>query len=291
MSRIAVSESSVYQLVNGAKMMKLSLDDNTIRRHPIAQRTKRDKKRVTDIIADYDALLDLPIIVSYNNGWKEIIDGDHRYEARKALYKNKKGKRYIDAIVYFGLKPHQNHSVFYGLNQKKKLLDSKSKWFNGYHGKDKDIVGAINLAIRLGYTCEVGPKDDATITTKHPEYDWQGNGCIKSLVENYKKCPQLCKQWLIGMQSWRLKNGSMHPDTMNTDVLRGSFDFVKRHAAYLTPDQTRALFARTNPGKIHSVATKLQIQKNKCRKDGQVVEAFARATRTYRKGGKIVIDI
>jgi hypothetical protein len=181
--------------------------------------------------------------------------------------------------------------VFYGVNQKKKQLDSKSKWYNGYHGKDKPIVGAINLAIRLGYSCEVGPNDDTNIITKHAEFDWQGNGCIKSLVENYIKCPQLCKQWLIGMQSWRLKNGSMHPDTMNTDVLRGSFNFVKRHCAYLTADQTRALFARTNPGKIHSIATKLQIQKNKCRKDGQVVEAFARATRTYRKGGKIVIDI
>lgn len=291
MSRIAVLESSAYQLVSGAKMMKLRLDDKTIRRHPNAQRTKRDQKRVDHIVAEYDPLLDLPIIVSYNDGWKEIIDGDHRYEARKELYKKKKGKLHIDAIVYFGLKPHQNHSVFYGVNQRKKQLDSKSKWYNGYHGKDKHIVGAINLAIRLGYSCEVGPNDDTNIVTKHAEFDWQGNGCIKSLVENYEKCPQLCKQWLIGMQAWRLKNGTMHPDTMNTDVLRGSFNFVKRHCAYLTAEKTRALFARTNPGKIHSIATKLQIQKNKCRKDGQVVEAFARATHTYRNGGKVVIDI
>lgn len=288
---IARAGVAVYQLASGAKMMRLRIDDPKLRRHPIAQRTKRNAKHVNGIVADYNPMLDLPIVISYRNGWKNIVDGDHRYSARKKMYENGEGSPYIDAIVYFGLTKAQDHALFYGLNQKKKQLDSQSKWFNGYHGGEKAIVGAINLIAKMGYSCEIGPKDDTTIITSHSEYDWRGNKCIGILVGLYKHCPHVCEQWLTGMQSWRLKNGNLHPKTMTTEVLRGSFQFVKRHCMDLTVDQIHKLFARTNPGKVNQLATQLQIAKGKCRNDAQTVEAMARATRTYRKSGKVVIDI
>lgn len=285
------NDVAVFQLASGAKLMRYRVDDPKLRRHPIAQRTKRSKSHIDAIVAHYNPMIDLPIVVSYRKGWKNIVDGDHRREACKKRYEDGKCSPYIDAIVYFGLTRAQEHALFYGLNQKKKQLDSFSKWFNGYHGNEREIVDPINLVTRMGFSCDIGPNDDTNIATKHSEYDWRGDDCIGTLVKLYKKCPHVCEHWLHGIQSWRVKNGSLHPMTMTSEVLKGSFHFVKRYCMDLEVVQIRQLFRRTNPGKIVQLVTQLQIKKGKCRGDGQVVEAFARATRTYRKGGKIVIDI
>ncbi len=280
---------SVYQLQSSAKLMTLRVDDPNLRRHPIAQRTKRNKNHVDSIVANYNPMIDMPIVVSYRNKWKNIVDGDHRYAARKKMNENGECYPYIDAIVYFGLTLKQEHALFYGLNQKKKQLDSFSKWFNGYHGGEKEIVEPLNLVARMGYSCDIGPNDDTNIITKHSEYDWRGDECIGTLVSLYKRCPHACEHWLHGIQSWRVKTGSLHPTTMTTEVLKGSFHFVKRYCMDLEVTQVQKLFRRTNPAKVLQLVTQLQIKKGKCRGDGQVVEAFARATGCYRKNGKVVV--
>jgi hypothetical protein len=288
---VAKAGLAVYQCVNGAKMMRLRVDDPTIRRHPVAQRTKRNKKHVAAIASEYNPMLEMPIIISFNKGWKNILDGDHRYEARKKRFKEGLSGPFMDAIVFFGLTRTQEHALFYGYNQKKKQLDSQSKWFNGYHGKEPHIVGAIDLIAKLGFTCSIGPKDDTSMVTKHNEYDWRGDKCIGTLIGLYEKWASETEQWLHGIQAWRLKNGSLHPDTMSVELLRGTFQFVKRHCADLTNDQIRQLFARTNPAKVRAAATRLQIDKGRCRGDAQYVEAFARVTQCYRKTGKVVVNI
>jgi hypothetical protein len=290
-SSIVRATAAVFQLTTGAKLMRLRLDDPKIRRHPIAQRGKRNRKHVNAIKGNYNPMLDLPIVISYSNGWKNIVDGDHRFTARLEMFKDGIGSPYIDAIVYFGLTRTQDHALFYGFNQKKKQLDSQSKWFNGYHGKEPHIVGAINLIAKLGFTCSIGPKDDTSMVTKHNEYDWRGDKCIGTLISLYEKWASETEQWLHGIRAWRLKNGSLHPDTMSVELLRGTFQFVKRHCADLTNDQIRQLFARTDPAKVRAAATRLQIEKGRCRGDAQYVEAFARVTQCYRKTGKVVVNI
>ncbi len=281
---------SCFQLESGAKLMKVRVDDPKIRRHPNAQRTKRNNKHVNSIIVDYNPMLDLPIIISYNNGWKDVVDGDHRFTARKKMYERGEGSVYVDAIVYFDLSTKQQHALFYGANQKKKQLDSQSKWYNGYHGGEKHIVGAINLIAKLGYSCSIGPKDDTAMVTNHTEYDWRGNKCIGTLVALYEKCPTITEQWLHGLQGWRIRNGNLHPDTMSVELLKGSYYFVKRFCSDFTNEKIRKVFSRTDPSKVRSTATRLQLKNGKCRADALYVEAMARATNSF-KGGKVVVKV
>jgi hypothetical protein len=112
-----------------------------------------EEKRVTRIIDNFDAkLLGTLELSKRKNGTFAVIDGQHRFEALKAL-----GRKTCPALVHSDLSVQQEADLFARQNMGRKQLTPVQRFRAQVFSGDPQAVELQNAMTKYGFSAQVGP--------------------------------------------------------------------------------------------------------------------------------------
>ena len=169
-------QSTGQQIANGMKSEIISLPLYKLNVTETSQRDKLNKKKINDIIKDFDPNLLGIITVSYRDGKWYIIDGQHRAIALNTIF----GDEYlVDCKVIRNI-PQQKESIYFvKLNDSSTPLQYADKAKGLFYGEDETIVTLSNLCKKNGVDLGIFKDNRATADSRIT--------AVKALVVTYKK--------------------------------------------------------------------------------------------------------